>query len=242
MKLQAAVPDYAQWRHVLADALDLPLSGAWRARCGVGQRPLAYCSHTPVVYAQNGMVSAPLTAELPAALPTTEQHRRHLMEQVAAFALPRPWLGTWWLCWIWGGVLGLCPLCASYAAVLDLAAHSQPPHSCHPGHAAPCRRACSRWSCCQICRRASRQSPPRSRRRCTWGERAPLAAIGLRPGLAGHPAVCKMVRHPYICAEAVRLAARGSPGCEQPCMPPHAGSLMPSSWLPTNVPSRLRRA
>lgn len=31
LKLQAAVPDYARWRHLLADALDLPMSGAWRA-------------------------------------------------------------------------------------------------------------------------------------------------------------------------------------------------------------------
>ncbi|KAL4458480.1 hypothetical protein ABPG75_013345 [Micractinium tetrahymenae] len=48
LKLQAAVPDYDPWRHLLADALDLPLS------------------------------------ELPAALPTAEEHRRHLMEQVGS--------------------------------------------------------------------------------------------------------------------------------------------------------------
>ncbi len=34
LKLQAAVPDYRQWRHLLADALDLPLSGAWQACWG----------------------------------------------------------------------------------------------------------------------------------------------------------------------------------------------------------------
>lgn len=79
LRLQEGVPDFAQWRHLLADALELPLSG-WHLEGPLGAFLPGPCpaSHTCT---QLCLPLQPLAAEFPAALPTPEQHRKLLLEQ-----------------------------------------------------------------------------------------------------------------------------------------------------------------
>lgn len=78
LRLQQSVPDYAQWCHLLADALDLPLSGVCMClRCC----DLCTCADAKVLALRLPPTQLPTPAEFPAALPTPQEHRRLQQQQ-----------------------------------------------------------------------------------------------------------------------------------------------------------------